>query len=155
MTRCSTILLPDAAATHTLGFNLGQQLPAHSILLLEGDLGAGKTTLVQGIGAGLGITSNIVSPTFTIIIEYTEGRLPLYHFDLYRLSPSEVAQLQPETYWEGIEFPPGIVAIEWPDRLPYLPQHYLRLHLTYEQHQRQAQLIPIGNFAGLPSFISS
>ena len=82
-------------------------LPPDTILLLKGDLGAGKTTLVQGIGigGGLGITDAIVSPTFTLINEYPEGRLPLYHLDLYRLEPAEVRSLYLEKYWEGRNFP--------------------------------------------------
>ncbi len=138
-----TIVLPNAEATRSLGIALGQLLTPGSILLLEGDLGAGKTTLVQGIGEGLGITFPIVSPTFTLINEYTEGRLPLYHLDLYRLEPTEVAALNIETYWEGIEVSPGIVAIEWSERMPYKPDSYLQVHLTsQEEGIRQAKIIP-------------
>lgn len=139
--------LPDADATYSLGKALGNSLPAGSVLLLEGDLGAGKTTLVQGIGKGLGITDPIVSPTFTLINEYTEGRLPLYHLDLYRLQPAEVSTLNLETYWEGLEVPVGIVAIEWAERLEYQPPSYLRLRLTYQTEiGRQAELMPAGGF---------
>ena len=117
------------------------------MILLEGDLGAGKTTLVQGIGEGLGITDSIVSPTFTLINEYLEGRLPLYHLDLYRLEPEEVTALNLESYWEGIEFELGIVAIEWAERLSYKPQRYLSICLNYSVDTgRQASLIPVGNF---------
>jgi len=117
------------------------------VILLEGDLGAGKTTLVQGIGEGLGITDSIVSPTFTLINEYLEGRLPLYHLDLYRLEPEEVKALNLESYWEGIEFELGIVAIEWAERLSYKPQRYLSICLNYSVDTgRQASLIPVGNF---------
>lgn len=140
-------LLPDAAATHSLGKALGQALPAGSVILLEGDLGAGKTTLVQGLAEGLGISDAVVSPTFTLINEYHEGRLPLYHLDLYRLEPAEVANLYLETYWEGIEMPAGIVAIEWAERLPYLPPNYLQIRLTYEvEIGRQVELMPVGEF---------
>ncbi len=115
--------------------------------MLEGDLGAGKTTLVQGIGEGLGITDAIVSPTFTLINEYPEGRIPLYHLDLYRLKPAEVEALNLESYWEGFEFPLGIVAIEWAQRMPYLPSSYLRLLLTDSPPSgRQAELIRVGEF---------
>jgi tRNA threonylcarbamoyladenosine biosynthesis protein TsaE len=117
------------------------------VILLEGDLGAGKTTLVQGIGEGLGITDSIVSPTFTLINEYLEGRLPLYHLDLYRLEPEEVKALNLESYWEGVEFELGIVAIEWAERLSYKPQAYLSICLNYSVDTgRQASLIPVGNF---------
>ncbi|NEQ23669.1 MAG: tRNA (adenosine(37)-N6)-threonylcarbamoyltransferase complex ATPase subunit type 1 TsaE [Microcoleus sp. SIO2G3] len=143
----ATIFLTDAEATRSLGVSLGQSLPAGSVILLEGDLGAGKTTLVQGIGEGLGITDSIVSPTFTLINEYPEGRLPLYHLDLYRLEPEEVTALNVESYWEGVEFELGIVAIEWAERLTYKPQRYLSISLNYSLDTgRQASLIPVGNF---------
>jgi tRNA threonylcarbamoyladenosine biosynthesis protein TsaE len=122
-----SITLPNAAATRHLGIALGRSLPPGSILLLEGDLGSGKTSLVQGIGEGLGITEPISSPTFVLLNEYPEGRIPLYHLDLYRLQPSEVDELYLENYWEGIEVPLGIVAIEWAERLGYLPSDYLKL----------------------------
>src|ERR671932_408406 len=127
----TTIFLADAEETRSLGITLGKSLPGGSVILLEGDLGAGKTTLVQGIGEGLGITDAIVSPTFTLINEYTEGRIPLYHLDLYRLELSEVEALNLESYWEGVEFPLGIVAIEWAERLLYKPSSYLELHIAY------------------------
>jgi tRNA threonylcarbamoyladenosine biosynthesis protein TsaE len=143
------IFLTDAEATRSLGIKLGKSLPAGCVILLEGDLGAGKTTLVQGIGEGLGITDAIVSPTFTLINEYLEGRIPLYHLDLYRLEPAEVEALNLESYWEGIEFPLGIVAIEWPERMPYLPSSYLRLLLTDSPPLgRQVEFIPMGEFEG-------
>ncbi|MBN3906856.1 MAG: tRNA (adenosine(37)-N6)-threonylcarbamoyltransferase complex ATPase subunit type 1 TsaE [Nostoc sp. NMS1] len=137
------IFLADPEATLRLGITLGESLTAGSVILLEGDLGAGKTTLVQGIGKGLKITESIVSPTFTLINEYTEGRLPLYHLDLYRLEPQEVAALNLESYWEGIEVTPGIVAVEWAERLPYKPDSYLSVNLTYgDEATRQVELIP-------------
>jgi tRNA threonylcarbamoyladenosine biosynthesis protein TsaE len=143
----TTIFLTDAEATRSLGISLGQSLPAGSVILLEGDLGAGKTTLVQGIGEGLGITDAIVSPTFTLINEYIEGRLPLYHLDLYRLEPEEVEALNLESYWEGIEVPLGIVAIEWAERLEYKPLVYLGIQLTHSADSgRQANLMPVGAF---------
>ena len=127
-----TLLLTDATATRSVGVTLGKFLPSGSVILLKGELGSGKTTLVQGMGEGLGITEPIVSPTFTLINEYTEGRLPLYHLDLYRLKLEEVADLHPEIYWEGIEVPLGIVAIEWSERLPYLPSNYTSVCLSYQ-----------------------
>ncbi|NER52407.1 MAG: tRNA (adenosine(37)-N6)-threonylcarbamoyltransferase complex ATPase subunit type 1 TsaE [Symploca sp. SIO1A3] len=140
----TTIFLADAEATEALGISLGESLPAGSVILLEGDLGAGKTTLVQGLGKGLGITEQIVSPTFTLINEYPEGRIPLYHLDLYRLQPPEIETLNPEMYWEGIEIPLGIVAIEWAERLPYKPLSYLKISLTYQaDSSRQANLTSV------------
>jgi len=72
----------------------------------------------------------IVGPTFTLINEYTEDACLCINFDLYRTEPKEVA-LHPETYWEGVEFPLGIVA-EWAERLPYLPPSYMSVCLSYQ-----------------------
>ena len=126
------IPLPDANATQKLGLELGKSLVAGNVLLLTGDLGSGKTTFTQGLAQGLDILDSIVSPTFTIINEYTSGRLPLYHLDLYRLTPEEVNDLNLESYWLGLEAELGIVAIEWAERLSYLPDNYLRIELTYD-----------------------
>ena len=133
------IFLKDALGTRSLGIILGETLKANSTILLEGDLGTGKTTLVQGIGEGLGMNEQIVSPTFTIINEYTQGRLPLYHLDLYRLEINEIVALNLETYWEGIEVSPGIVAIEWAQRMPYKPESYLIISLTHESESQYHQ----------------
>jgi tRNA threonylcarbamoyladenosine biosynthesis protein TsaE len=126
------VQLPDARATQALGIELGKSLPAGSVLLLTGDLGSGKTTLVQGLALGLEIEDAIVSPTFTIINEYLGARLPLYHLDLYRLNPAEVNDLYLESYWLGLETELGIVAIEWAERLSNLPPDYIRIELTYD-----------------------
>ncbi len=137
--------LPNAAATREFGKKLGRSLPANSILLLAGNLGAGKTTFVQGLAEGLEIPESIESPTFTLINEYTNGRIPLYHLDLYRLEASEIEDLNLEQYWEGIEVEPGIVAIEWADRLPYKPESYLQIELTYtEKGDRIATIFNVG-----------
>jgi len=89
----------------------------------------------------------IVSPTFTLINEYTEGRLPLYHLDLYRLQPSQVESLNLESYWEGVEMPLGIVAIEWAERLEYKPTSFMSIHLAYSpENGRQADLMVVGQF---------
>jgi tRNA threonylcarbamoyladenosine biosynthesis protein TsaE len=125
------VFLADVAATYQFGFELSKKLTTGQVLLLVGDLGSGKTSLVQGIAAGLGVTEAITSPTFTLINEYLAGRCPLYHLDLYRLTPEEVAALHLEQYWEGWEVEPGIVAIEWPERLPYRPAEYLQIELTH------------------------
>ena len=127
-----TILLTDQFATKKLGRQLVQELNPNSVLLLTGNLGAGKTTLIQGLGEALGITEPIVSPTFTLINEYTEGKIPLYHIDLYRLPPEEIKHLYLENYWEGIEVEPGITAIEWSELLTNLPKKYLQINLEID-----------------------
>lgn len=141
-----TLALNDRTATRGLGLALGRSLPP-CVILLEGELGSGKTTLVQSLGEGLGITDAIVSPTFTLINEYPEGRIPLYHLDLYRLQPEEVEGLHPELYWQSEEYPAGIVAIEWPDRLVHRPGDYLHICLQATgEASRRAELSSVGNF---------
>lgn len=141
------IHLPTPQSTQKLGQRLGKLLPKNSVIFLEGELGAGKTTLIQGLGQALGITDSIVSPTFTLINEYHEGRLPLYHLDLYRLDPQQAQALSLEIYWEGREVSPGITAIEWAQRLPYQPPHYLSIQLNHRtDSSRQATIELIGQF---------
>lgn len=140
-----TLHLADADATMQLGAQLGRSLPPGSVILLEGDLGSGKTTLVQGLGRSIGITDAIASPTFTLINEYLEGAVPLYHLDLYRLTAAEVDALNLESYWEGREQALGIVAIEWAERLALRPEAYLRIRLSLTlDGQRQAEILPVG-----------
>jgi tRNA threonylcarbamoyladenosine biosynthesis protein TsaE len=98
--------------THALGRALGELARAGDVVLLEGELGAGKTAFTQGIGLGLGVAATINSPTFTILKEY-EGRLPLYHLDLYRLDePDELYELGFEDYFTG----DGVCVVEWAER---------------------------------------
>ena len=124
------VFLSNSQQTKNFGQLLGENLPQGSVILLSGNLGAGKTTLVQGIAKGLGISESVVSPTFTLINEYLDGRLPLYHLDLYRLEPEQVDGIYPEIYWEGIEVTPGITAIEWSQRLLFKPPSYLEIELS-------------------------
>lgn len=127
--------MPDAAEnllttleqTHSLARILGETAAAGTVILLRGELGSGKTTFVQGLGAGLGIPTVINSPTFVLLQEYPEGRIPLFHADLYRLDPLSALDLGLEELWSG----PGIVAVEWPERLPELPQQWLDLQLEW------------------------
>ena len=134
------LFLSGFLETQRLGCLLGKYLPRGSVVLLSGNLGAGKTTLVQGIGKGLGIQESIVSPTFTLINEYTEGRMPLYHLDLYRLESNQVDSIYPEMYWEGVEVDPGITAIEWWQRLAIEPASYLEIELAIDRDCRTAKI---------------
>ena len=111
LTTTVSVNLPDTESTQRLGEWLGNVLEPSTVLLLKGDLGSGKTTFVQGLGEGLNISETIDSPTFTLINEYLSGRLPLYHVDLYRLETEDINGLYLETYWEGAEVEPGILAI--------------------------------------------
>jgi tRNA threonylcarbamoyladenosine biosynthesis protein TsaE len=99
-------------ATQSLGAALGDTLAAGDVLLLSGDLGAGKTRLTKGIARGLGVSEPVTSPTFNMMLVH-EGRLPLYHFDLYRLD--EPSQLEELDYFGTIEAD-GVSVVEWGDR---------------------------------------
>jgi len=103
-------------------------LPRGSVIALHGDLGAGKTCLVQGLASGLHVTGPVHSPTFTLINEY-QGPVPLYHLDLYRLRGEDDAiDIGVEQYLPG----DGITAIEWAERIaPLLPTQTLHIQLDY------------------------
>lgn len=107
-----------------LGRVIAQTAEAHDLLLLNGDLGAGKTTLTQGIGRALGIKRPVKSPTFTIVREYPEARLPLYHMDFYRLEDDDLSSIDLNAYLAE----PGIVVIEWPEIVQeQLPETFLEI----------------------------
>ena len=107
-----------------LGAVIAQTAQAHDLLLLNGDLGAGKTTLTQGIGRALGIKRPVKSPTFTIVREYPEARLPLYHMDFYRLEEDDLSSIDLNAYLAE----PGIVVIEWPEIVQeQLPETFLEI----------------------------
>ena len=96
--------------TYHLGEKLAALCKPGAIVLLNGDLGVGKTVFTKGFGKGLGIEEPIVSPTFTIVQIYENGRLPLYHFDVYRIAdPSEMDEIGYEDYFYG----QGVCLIEW------------------------------------------
>lgn len=107
-----------------LGAVIAQTAQAHDLLLLNGDLGAGKTTLTQGIGRKLGIKRPVKSPTFTIVREYPEAKLPLYHMDFYRLEEDDLSSIDLNAYLAE----PGIVVIEWPEIVQeQLPETFLEI----------------------------
>lgn len=109
------------------GMALGKTATAQSLLLLTGDLGAGKTTLTKGIAKALGIKRPVKSPTFTIVREYPEGKLPLYHMDMYRLEEDgDLSSIDMPSYLSQ----PGVVVIEWPQFIEEsLPKDYLKLNI--------------------------
>lgn len=101
------------AETSAVGRDFASTLSSGAVILLTGDLGAGKTAFVRGLAEGLGIDpSEVSSPTFTLIQEYRGGQLPLHHVDLYRLKPVEAADLG----LEEMVLERGVTAVEWPDR---------------------------------------
>ena len=100
--------------TFEIAKELGKKVMPGEIYLLEGDLGVGKTVFAKGFACGLGIAEPITSPTFTIIQEYDEGRIPLYHFDVYRIA--DVEEMHALGY-EGYFFGEGVCLIEWASRI--------------------------------------
>ena len=100
--------------TFEIAKELGKKVMPGEIYLLEGDLGVGKTVFAKGFACGLRITEPITSPTFTIIQEYDEGRIPLYHFDVYRIADVEEMY---ELGYEGYFFGEGVCLIEWASRI--------------------------------------
>ena len=111
----------SAEETYQLGKQMGEKAGAGEIYCLDGDLGTGKTVFTQGFAAGLGITEPVNSPTFTILQQYDEGRLPLYHFDVYRIG--DVSEMD-EVGYEDCFYGDGVTLIEWPERIrELLPEH--------------------------------
>ncbi len=100
--------------TFELGKRLGERIEAGQICTLKGDLGTGKTVFTQGLAAGLGIEEPVNSPTFTILQEYHQGRLPLYHFDVYRIEEAEEME---EIGYEDYFFGQGVCLIEWAEKI--------------------------------------
>ena len=112
-----SIISRSAAETFEAGRAMGVAVQPGDVLALVGDLGAGKTQWVKGLAAGLGSNAEVTSPTFTLIHEYGGGRLPLYHFDCYRLeSAAELLAAGLDDYLDGR----GVLAIEWADKFPEL-----------------------------------
>lgn len=113
--------------TYDLGKKLGENCKSGDIILLNGDLGVGKTVFTKGFGKGLGIEEPISSPTFTIMQIYEQGRLPLYHFDVYRIAdPEEMDEIGYEDYFFG----KGVCLIEWASLIEELiPEHVTEIQI--------------------------
>lgn len=139
-----TLLLPTADALRTLGLTLGRVAEPGTAIGLTGDLGAGKTCLVQGLAAGLGIHGAIPSPTFVLVCRYDSGRLTLWHADLYRVE--DQAALDQTGLDEALD-DHGVVAVEWPDRFPgLLPDDRLDVLLEHHPQGRAVTLTATGPF---------
>lgn len=140
----ATVFAKNEQETIELAKKITEYLKPGMTILLEGDLGAGKTTFTKGIGEGLGVRRIIKSPTYTIVREYQDGKLPLYHVDLYRLTESEVPDLGLDEYFEG----DGVSVVEWPSIAPEeLPLERLEIELTTdvdEPEKRSIQLKAVG-----------
>lgn len=138
----------SAQETRALGERLAAQLNGGDVLLLVGGLGAGKSELARGIARGLGIRGPVTSPSFTVLQVYTEGRLPLYHFDWFRLSGAEeLYELSMDEYL----YADGVSLIEWPEMAEEaVPAVHLRITITgIGDAERLFTLHPKGGFRPL------
>lgn len=128
--------------TTKLAVRLGELVKPGDVITLEGDLGAGKTTFTKGLAKGLGIRKNVNSPTFTIMKEYREGRLPLYHMDVYRMEDSD-EDLGFDEFFEG----EGVTVVEWAHLIQeQLPPDRLGIRiLRVDDESREIIFEPIGN----------
>lgn len=113
--------------TYNLGLELGQKAAAGQVFTLIGDLGVGKTVFTKGLAKGLGIEEPVSSPTFTIVQVYEEGRLPFYHFDVYRIGDVEEMD---EIGFEDYVYGEGVSLIEWANLIEeILPEHYTEINI--------------------------
>ncbi len=134
--------------TRALGEKLAHQLRAGDVLLLLGDLGAGKSELTRGIAQGLGVTTPVTSPSFTILNVYDEGSVPLYHFDWYRLNNAEeLYEMGMDEYLGG----DGVAVVEWPSQCPEaIPETHLAVRLKpVSDTEREITLTPVGDFRSI------
>ena len=141
----STVKTESPAETRALGEHLAKQLQAGDVILLEGELGAGKSELARGIARGLGVAETVTSPSFTILNVYESGSLPLYHFDWYRLeSAEELFELGMDEYLGG----DGVALVEWPERCPEaVPETCLRIRMIPEgESVRRLEAETVGGF---------
>ena len=138
----------SAQETRAAGERLAKALRPGDVLLLRGSLGAGKSELTRGIAGGLGIAEPVTSPSFTILNVYESGRIPLYHFDWYRLeSPEELYELGLQEYLGG----DGIAVVEWPEKCEdILPETFLEIRIVITgMNTRTLEMIPHGSFRSL------
>lgn len=123
-----------------IGRSLAGQLSAGDVVALFGDLGAGKTAFVSGLAHGLGYTGDVTSPTFALVHEYSGGRLPLYHFDMYRIHSAD--DLYSTGFYDYLDTG-GVLAIEWSENIENeLPECALRVRISYGDAE-QSRLIEI------------
>ncbi|MEF9992185.1 MAG: tRNA (adenosine(37)-N6)-threonylcarbamoyltransferase complex ATPase subunit type 1 TsaE [Paraclostridium sp.] len=135
------IYLENEEQTREIGYKLGNLLTPKSVVCLIGDLGAGKTTMTQSLAQALEVDDYITSPTFTIVNEY-EGKMPLYHFDVYRIGSSdEMYDIGFDEYING----DGVCIIEWANLIDdILPDEYLYIEMNYKETGREMILTPKG-----------
>ncbi|WP_129044700.1 tRNA (adenosine(37)-N6)-threonylcarbamoyltransferase complex ATPase subunit type 1 TsaE [Companilactobacillus metriopterae] len=135
-----TIQTSSYDETENFGKQFASDLIPGDVILLNGDLGVGKTTFTRGIASGLGITKNVKSPTFTLIREYKGGRIPLYHMDMYRLEDSMDEDLGFSEYFDG----DGVSIVEWPQFIKdELPKDHISISIRRNLESEDGRIIEI------------
>ena len=130
----------SADETQALGTKLAKRLQPGDVIAYFGDLGAGKTALTRGIAQGLGITDIVTSPTYTIVNEYLTGRLPLFHFDMYRLGSSDELF---DIGWEDYLARGGVCAVEWSENVEDALQGAIRITIEKDPFEADTRRIII------------
>ena len=124
------IISTSSELTQQLAYKIGQHIPPGAILILSGELGAGKTTFAQGLAKGLGVSEQVTSPTFMVAQTYHSGRLPFSHLDAYRLENADIYGQGLDEYWQE----DAVTLIEWGEILaPILPESAVFISLFYQQ----------------------
>ena len=133
-----TFLTNSPAETECIGAALGKIIPAGTVLAYRGDLGAGKTAFTRGLALGLGYTDPVTSPTYTVCNEYLGGRLPLFHFDMYRLRSAEDLW---DIGWEDYLERGGVCAVEWSENVDEAMEN--AIYVTIEKTGEESRKITI------------
>ncbi|VDG32415.1 ATPase or kinase (putative) [Lactobacillus plantarum JDM1] [Lactiplantibacillus mudanjiangensis] len=139
-TQMETMTVTSPEQTMQLGAQVGTLVQPGDLILLDGDLGAGKTTFTKGLAQSIGINANVKSPTFTLVREYHQGRLPLYHMDVYRLEDGGAEDLGLDEYFDG----DGVSVVEWSEFISdLLPTTYLRITLSRTTDEADTRTITL------------
>ncbi len=141
----------SAEETRRMGEDLAQAMRPGDVILLRGTLGAGKSELTRGIARGLGVTETVTSPSFTILNVYESGRIPLYHFDWYRLeSAEELYELGMDEYLTG----DGVAVVEWPEQCEEaVPETALEIRIRPTgEETREIEAACLGRFREIPGW---
>lgn len=136
-----TVITKSPEQTELLGKKLAELLRPGDVIAYYGDLGAGKTAFTRGLAAGLGIREAVTSPTYTIVNEYLSGRMPLFHFDMYRLSSSEELF---DIGWEDYLARGGVCAVEWSENVADAMEGAISVHIGRDSDEQRTIIIEGG-----------
>lgn len=135
MKREEIIISKSCEDTAALGKSLADKIKPGTVIALIGDLGSGKTTLTKAIAEGLSVKEQVTSPTFTIVREYKSGRLPLYHFDVYRIGDSDDMF---EIGFDEYLYKDGVCIVEWAEKVEaLLPEEAIKIHIDYGDNEEE------------------